>query len=154
MYKDVLGKAANEIKGYMQRLQEQMEKQAQNQIDPETEAKIRGQIELDNVKRESMAAAAELKMAIAEAKFHADQQRRNMAAMGNEGRKNLQVEGDQMRQGTKAQSDLTEQAVRVSADVAAQDIKTAADVTAKRIKTATDVQASKSKAKKPAPKQP
>lgn len=137
-FSDILGKAQNELKGYAQRLQEAMEAEAENQMDPVTMAKIQGEIAITQAKLDAMNATAQTKQQIAQGKFVADQQRKNAQLAGNEQRKNIQLAGDQTRQGSRLQSDLIQQSVETRADIEALDAKTAATVAAKNEKNGSE----------------
>ena len=107
---DALGGASNEIKGFIQRIQEQ---QAQAQaaggpeLDPETQAKI-----------QSMLITAQSKAQIAEANAAQKRQQKEIAFQQDQARKDAATLEEAKRAGARTQ-----------AEIAAMDIRTAADVT-------------------------
>jgi hypothetical protein len=117
MYMDILGKASNEVKAYMQRLAEAAQAQGDGQggLDPETQAKIQSQIILAQSKAQINAQAAEQKRAQRQIAFVQEQQRKNAAVAGDQGRKRLQMQADISEQDLRTQADI----IRDNAEAAA-----------------------------------
>lgn len=76
---DAMGQLANALKGFMQRLSEQQQQQAElSQIDPAAEAKARATLQMATVKSQIAQQTAAQKNAIAVQKFQSEQQRANL----------------------------------------------------------------------------
>lgn len=109
-FMDALGRSSNEVKGFIQRIQEAQAQTAAAggpQMDPETAAKI-----------QAMLITAQSKAQIAEA--NAEQKRRQ---------KEVAFQQEQQRKDAAVLEEAKRAGARTQAEIAAMDIKTAADIT-------------------------
>lgn len=84
VYGKRLGKVMNEVKAMAQRQQQAAAKQnGQSKIDPETIAKIQGDVAMMQQKLKSKEMTAQQSLRHKEIKFQADQRRQNMKALGD-----------------------------------------------------------------------
>jgi hypothetical protein len=151
IYKDVLGKAANEVKAFAQRLQEQMQAEAEKAQgpDPETLAKIQGEMAMTQAKLAEMQQKAELQNQITQRKFQGDEGRKNQQLAADQQRKTLALIGEQRRDNEAAKSEIALEQVKTAAEIQLEAQKAEAD--ARNAEKVAAAQA-KAAAKKPAAK--
>ena len=122
---DNLGQLMNEVKGFQQRL---TQKNAQNNGDPEAQAKVQALIQTTQAKLHAKQLSDAQKMAQKEQSFHAEQNR-----------KDLQVLGDQKRQHTSHNAEQQREDDALNAEIARKDELTGTDLAHASARTASDI---------------
>lgn len=118
-YSDALGQMMNMVKGYVQRFQEMMQQQAQQngqQIDPKDIAKIQG------MKLQSEAKAANTR------ESHAQRT----------AQRQVQWEAEERRKQEEHQLEMRRQGLQIQTDIAATDLETAAEIKRENVRMANE----------------